>query len=447
MLASEYGGYVRAVAVEEGEAVRAGDVIVQLDTTLIDAQIEAAEAGVDLARAGLAKAKAGARQGQVAIAEAQLAQAKAAYLAATQAVSDTAMLVARPQDIQLEINVLSAQLDAADRKLSSALALKDAAKAGKDRFEEAQRAIREAGGPGRRRFRAKVAEGTFDQLLDRIPEEVRDQLPDTLADGLYTFQDIEIEVSGGRYILYRWVTVNLNLPFEAHLAPNAWWQAWVGVNATAAERDGLVAMLNQLYARRANPQQLLAQADEAIALQSRAAAQVALAAAQLAGLRAGATQEQIAAIGAQVAQAETLLASLLSKRARMVIVSPIDGVVVSVSTHEGEIAAKGATLATVADLSTVQLTVYLPETQIGAVYLGQDVQVAVDSFGDRVFGGSISHIADSAEFTPRSIATKEERVNLVFAIEISLANPDDALKPGMPADAVFGARDPSSRTQ
>jgi HlyD family secretion protein len=438
MLASEYGGEIAALPFEDGDAVHAGDVLVQLDTSLIDAQIEAAEAGLAWAEAGLAKARAGTRPGQIAIAEAQLAQAQAAHLAATQAVSDTITLVERPQDIQLQINVLSAQLDTADHKLAQALALKDATEIGKDTFEKAQRAIRDAGGPGRKRVRVQVAQGSIAEIVDKIPPEIRDQLPDILRDGTYTIGNTEIEIRGGTFTLYRWVTVNLNLPFEAHLAPNMWWQAWVGVNAAAAERDGLVASLNQLYAQRANPQEMLAQADQARAMLAQAEAQVAAAQAQVDGLRAGATPEQIAALEAKVAQAQAALDTLLTQRAQMQIVSPVDGIVVDASVHEAEIAAKGATLITIADLDTVYLTVYLPQTYIGQIHVGQAVQVSVDSFANRGFKGTVSHIADRAEFTPRNISTKEERVNLVFAIEVSLANDDGALKPGMPADATFG---------
>ena len=89
-------------------------------------------------------------------------------------------------------------------------------------------------------------------------------------------------------------------------------------------------------------------------------------------------------------------------------------------------------------LARVKLTVYLPDTQIGQVSLGQPVQVTVDSFPGRTFDGAVTHIADSAQFTPRNVATQEERVNLVFAVEVSLDNTDGALKPGMPADAAFG---------
>ena len=437
MIASEHGGYIDAILFQEGEAVEAGQTLVQLDTALLDAQIEAARAAVALAKAGLAVVKAGARPGQIAVAKAQRLQAEAARLAATQAVSDTLLLVQNPQDIQLQISVLQAQARAAEHKLSGALALKDGAEIGKDRFYEAQSAIRDAGGPGKRRFRAKAAEGSLAQIVERVPKEIRDRLLQIPGDGVYTFGDVEIEVHGPVYTLYRWVTVDLYLPFEAHLAPNAWWQAWVGVNAAAAEKEGLEASLNLLYNQRAHPQDLQARADQAVAALAQAEAQVAAAQAQVDGKSAGATREQVAVLEAKVAQAETALDSLLTQRAQTEVVAPSDGTVLVLSAHRGEVAAKGATLVMLADLDTVKLVVYLPETSIGQIDLGQAVQVTVDSFPGRVFQGTVAHIADSAEFTPRHVATVEERANLVFAVEIGLPNEDGALKPGMPADAVF----------
>jgi len=116
----------------------------------------------------------------------------------------------------------------------------------------------------------------------------------------------------------------------------------------------------------------------------------------------------------------------------------MDGIVVDMTAHLGEVVAPGAPLLTVADLSEMHLTVYLPETHIGRIHLGQRVRVAVDSFSGQVFEGQVIHIADRAEFTPRNVATKEERVNLVFAVKVRLPNDDGALKPGMPADVEFG---------
>ena len=397
LIASEYGGSIASLPLTEGDAVAAGDLIVQLDTALLDAQIAVARAAVAMAEAGLNQAKAGARPGQIAVAEAQLAQAQAARIAATQAISDTMLLVQNPQDIQMQIAVMRKQIESSQLELEEAVAIKDALEIGQNEFQDAQEKINDAGGSGKHR----------------------------------------VPVPGAPSGTYYEYTVP-SLPLDMHLIPNQWWQAWVGVNAAAAKKEGLEASLGNLYARQSSPQTLKAQVDQAVAALAQVEAQIAAAQAQVDGLQAGATAEQIAALEAQVEQAQAVLDTLLSQKSRMRVDSPLDGVVVALSAHQGEVAAPGATIATIADLTQVKLTVYLPETQIGQIDLGQPVQVTVDSFPGRTFDGTITHIADSAEFTPRNVATQEERVNLVFAVEVSLDNTDGALKPGMPADATFG---------
>jgi HlyD family secretion protein len=74
---------------------------------------------------------------------------------------------------------------------------------------------------------------------------------------------------------------------------------------------------------------------------------------------------------------------------------------------------------------------------VGQVLLGQQVAIAVDSFSDRTFPGRVVRIADEAEYTPRNVATVEERLNTFYAVVIEAANPEGLLKPGMPADVVF----------
>ncbi len=81
------------------------------------------------------------------------------------------------------------------------------------------------------------------------------------------------------------------------------------------------------------------------------------------------------------------------------------------------------------------LRAYVPETDIGRVKIGQAARIAVDAFPGRRFEGAISEIGSEAEYTPRNVQTKKERVNLVFRIKIAVKNPDGVLKPGMPADA------------
>jgi HlyD family secretion protein len=117
--------------------------------------------------------------------------------------------------------------------------------------------------------------------------------------------------------------------------------------------------------------------------------------------------------------------------------SPIDGVVLYRVVEPGEIVAAGATLITVSNLDALTLTVYVAEDRYGQIMLGQTCQVMVDSFPGRTFLGTVSHIADQAEFTPRNVQTTESRKNTVFAIKLTLEPSAGLLKPGMPADVDF----------
>ncbi len=92
---------------------------------------------------------------------------------------------------------------------------------------------------------------------------------------------------------------------------------------------------------------------------------------------------------------------------------------------------------TLANLSNLTLTVYIPEDRYGEVTLGQTVRVTVDSFPGETFRAVVVHISDRAEFTPRNVQTVEGRKTTVFAIKLRLEDPQGKLKPGMPADVVF----------
>jgi HlyD family secretion protein len=115
----------------------------------------------------------------------------------------------------------------------------------------------------------------------------------------------------------------------------------------------------------------------------------------------------------------------------------VDGVVLDQTLRRGEVAAPAATILTVADLHEVMLMAYVPENRIGQVQLGQTVQVMVDSFPGQSFTGQVTRIGDEPEFTPRNVATQEERLNTFYAVEVRLPNAEGLLKPGMPADATF----------
>ena len=136
-----------------------------------------------------------------------------------------------------------------------------------------------------------------------------------------------------------------------------------------------------------------------------------------------------------VASATLQLAKIQVENAT--IKAPIKGVVLVKAIEQGELATIGTPIVTMADLEKVKLIVYLGERNIGKVKLGEEVSIRVDSYPNEKFSGKIVYISDKAEFTPKSIQTKEERVTQVFAIKIEIPNPGMKLKPGMPADAYF----------
>ncbi|MDD3005214.1 HlyD family efflux transporter periplasmic adaptor subunit [Flavobacterium sp.] len=116
------------------------------------------------------------------------------------------------------------------------------------------------------------------------------------------------------------------------------------------------------------------------------------------------------------------------------IFNPISGTVLAKYAEPNEITAFGKPLYKMANLNEMTLRVYFSETQLASIKVGQDVNVTIDDKdGTKPYKGKISWISSSAEFTPKIIQTKEERVNLVYAVKIIVKN-DGALKIGMPAE-------------
>jgi HlyD family secretion protein len=213
--------------------------------------------------------------------------------------------------------------------------------------------------------------------------------------------------------------------------------AQAGLEAARANKAGAEETLAALKALRDNPLAMVSQVHLAEAQLKMAESGVAVAEAKLAELKAGPTPEQVGVAEAQVNRAEAAIWALEAQIDKMILATPMAGVVTSRSAHTGEAAVAGATLLTVANLDEVKLTIYIPEDELGRVYLGQEVEVQVDSFPGRVFPGTVSYIAQQAEFTPKNVQTEKERVNMVFAIKVRLPNPQHLLKPGMPADAIL----------
>jgi len=126
----------------------------------------------------------------------------------------------------------------------------------------------------------------------------------------------------------------------------------------------------------------------------------------------------------------------------MTVRAPTAGTVLVRTIERGEWVQPGTPLYTLVDLSQLYLKIYVPEPDIGKIVHDQPARVHIDAFPDRFFPARVSKIASEAEFTPKNVETREERVKLVFAVELALdENPGGALKPGMPADAVVRLED------
>jgi HlyD family secretion protein len=114
--------------------------------------------------------------------------------------------------------------------------------------------------------------------------------------------------------------------------------------------------------------------------------------------------------------------------------SPVSGIVEVKHVELGELAAPGTALFGLIDLGQTYVKAYVPERFLGPVKLGSAVAVTCDSFPGKTFSGQVDYIANEAEFAPKNIQTKEERLKLVYMVKAYLPNPDGALKPGMPVD-------------
>ncbi len=325
-IASEMSGRITLLPVDEGNSVQAGQILVQLDPALLNAQITQAQSAVQTAKAQLAQIQSGPRASDVNAARAALTAAQQNY----------DKVRAGPTADQLA--TLKAQVDNAKAAL-------DLAQAAFDRIG-----------------------GDSNPQIAMAPQSLAlQQASNNFRAALAAYSDA------------------LSHPTPSELA------------AARSQVDQAQAGLDRLTP----------------------------------------TNETIAIAQAQVKQAQDALAVLQIQASKLSIASPTSGVIAERMVNVGELASPGTPLLTLAQLDPVKLTIYVPETRLGQIRLGDEIGVQVDSFPEQVFKGRVVFIAPQAEFTPRNVQTKEQRVNTVFAVKLQIPNADGALKPGMPADAAL----------
>lgn len=194
------------------------------------------------------------------------------------------------------------------------------------------------------------------------------------------------------------------------------------------------ARIASLFARQSATAQQKDGAETRLAL---ARAQYEAASQALQKWRTLAQPEEIRQATARLEQAEASRDLLKKMIADATIISPVSGVVSHRAVEQGEFVVPGTVLLTIADLDEVRLEIFVLESELGKIRPGQPAEIRIDSYPDRVFTGNVQFISPEAEFTPKNIQTKEERVKLVYRVRIKVSNPEHILKPGMPADAVI----------
>ena len=151
-----------------------------------------------------------------------------------------------------------------------------------------------------------------------------------------------------------------------------------------------------------------------------------------------ANNTQKASVAAELAVYESKKATLNEQIKRSRVKSPLNGTIIEKYSEAGEITAAGKPLVKIADLKVIKLKVYISGAQLGSIKTGQECTIRTDKGekGFSSFTGTVSYISGKAEFTPKIIQTKEERVILVYAVNIDVKN-DGTLKSGMPGEAIF----------
>ncbi len=165
--------------------------------------------------------------------------------------------------------------------------------------------------------------------------------------------------------------------------------------------------------------------------QASARAQEAQASAKL--VVAGARVEDLRAAKGAVDAAQGRLDQIDDNIKELSITASVAGRIESLDLRPGTIIAPTATAATIIEKGQLYVRIYVPETQLGRIHVGDEVPITVDSFAKRVFNGKVEHINAVGEYTPRNLQTADERANQVFATRVGIASGETDLRAGMAA--------------
>ncbi len=397
-IAPEISGKVVVVNANTGQAVKTGDILFQLDDTLLKAQREAAAAALETAKAAASTADAA-----VAVAQQQLDTTLETALKDDATGRTEAWKLTKVMDFNQsswyftrseQYTALQSEAEVAQTALTSA---QDNLKFVQEKATSGDFMTAE-----KRLNLARVSYQTLQTVLDRANTAVDGQ--DLKDEAQNIFDDAKTELSDAEKAYDDAMTTEGAADVM---------QARAKLQVAQERSDTVADRLRALETGLLSPKVVSAQKslDQVVAT----AAQARLA----------------------ITQAEANLKLNDAQRAKLTISAPTDGIILSRDIEPGEVVNPGSVVFTIGRLSDLTLTVYVPEDRYGEISLGQVVEVVVDSFPGEIFQASVIEISNTAEFTPRNVQTAEGRKSTVFAIKLGVQDAQGKLKPGMPADVTF----------
>ncbi len=432
-IAPEISGKVQEVRAVEGQTVKAGDVLIVLDSTLLLEQRKVAEAGLESAQAASQTAA-----NALSIAQAQYQQTLETALAQDQQARVQDWFPKDPKQFDQpswyfsraeQIQVAQSQVDDAKKALDQAQA----------NLTQVTQSLDEANflAAEQRLQNARLAYQIMKDVNQRAQNSVRQDAPIGRYNATHCGTNDGYQLSSAQLTNQVYGCTG-----DQHLSQTS--QAmW---DAAQAELTAAQQAYNALLSTAAANKVMDARADVSVqqeryysALDQLRSLQTgdqspAVSAAQGAVDQAQANYEQSQKA---VAEAQANLGLLDAQLAKLEVKAPMDGVILTRSIEPGEFIQTGTTALTMGNLKQLTITVYVPEDRYGQIHLGQQAAVSVDSFPEEQFAAVVTYISDQAEFTPRNVQTVEGRSSTVYAIKLTVTDPQGLLKPGMPADVTF----------
>ncbi len=151
-------------------------------------------------------------------------------------------------------------------------------------------------------------------------------------------------------------------------------------------------------------------------------------------LEAGSRSEDIQAAHAQVSEAQALLETLKTQIKEGEVIAPVNSQIDLLSVRVGDLVIANNPIAKMLETDQIRVRVYVPEPELGKVFVGQKAAIFIDTFPGKAFSGEVEQISAKAEFTPRNVQNRDDRAHQVFAVKIHIDNKEGLLKAGMAAD-------------